>query len=228
MRTSAIASCWPSTQSLDLVQAPTDIAARAVEAELRRILGAEPIEVHRLAVSSVDQAIKSCTEFTNVPTYFLVLPTKSRWSVLWNNSWLCDGYDSLCHCLTKNHGLTTLHWSAHDEETTFQSGASFVHRTRTDGGVAERSVYCGRQDDRWTFSEYGTPLPEEDTPVYGAKRKRDRLNEQVLLSFLARLDANPWNESFYDLPSQQCYVLRRTLYPGTIEKRAAKHVLVEA
>ena len=228
MRTSAIASCWPSTQSLDLVQASAEVTAHAVKNELCRFLGAEPIEGRWVAAASIDQAIKSCAEFTNVPTYFLVLPTKSRWSVLWNNSFLCDGYDSLCHCLTKNHGLTTLHWSAHDQDTTFQSGAAFAYRMSINGAVTERSVYCGREDDRWTFHEVGAPLPEEDLLAYGSRRKRDRLNEGVLLSFIERLGAKPWDETFYDLPSQQCYVLQRTSYPQAITRRSPGEVLVAA
>ncbi|MFP8780834.1 hypothetical protein [Hydrogenophaga sp. RWCD_12] len=228
MRTSAIASCWPATQSLDLVQAPIEAAANAVEKELRRFLGAEQIEGLWLTASSIDQAIKSCEEFTNVPTCFFVLPTKSRWSVLWNNSWLCDGYDSLCHGLTTNHGLTTLHWSAHDQDTTFQSGAAFSYRACVNGAVTERSVYCGRQDTGWTFYEGGVPLPEEDIQVYEARRKRDRLNERVLLSLIERLGAQPWNEAFYDLPSQKCYVLRRASYPSTITRRRPSEVFVAA
>lgn len=228
MRTSAIANCWPSTQSLDLVQAPCEVAAHAVETELRRVLGAEPIKGRWLTASSIDQAIKSCTEFTNVPTFILVLPTKSRWSVLWNNSWLCDGYDSLCHWLTSNHGLTTMHWSAHDQDSTFQSGAAFAYRARINGTVTERSVYCGREDARWTFHEEGAPLPEEDMQVYEARRKRDRLNEQVLLSLIERLGAHPWDEAFYDFPSQQCYVLQRTSYPSAIARRRPNEVLVAA
>jgi hypothetical protein len=228
MRTSAIADFWPSTQSLDLVQAPSEAAALAVEMELGRFLGTEPIEGRWLAASSINQAIRSCTEFTNVPTYFLVLPTKSRWSVLWNNSWLCDGYDSLCHCLTKNHGLTTMHWSAHDQDTTFQSGAAFTYRVRRNGAVAERSVHCGRQDDRWSFHEQGAPLPEEDLRAYESRRKRDRLNERILLSLIERLGANPWDEAFYDLPSQKCYVLQRKSYPSAITRRHPTEVFVAA
>lgn len=201
------------------------MVAQAVEAELRRILGVEPIERHRLAVHSVKQALKSCLSFTNVPTYFLVLPTSSRWTVLWNNSWLCDGYDSLCYCLTKNHGLTTVHWSAHDEETTFQPGAAFTHRAYATDAMMERSVSCSREDDRWLFHQQGAPLPEEDTSAYGARRKRDRLNEAVLLSLLGRLGAHPWNEAFYDFTSQECFVLRRTSYPATIVSRPARYVI---
>ena len=42
------------------------------------------------------QPVSTPSVFTNVSTCYLVLPTHSRWTVRWNNSFLCDGYDSLC------------------------------------------------------------------------------------------------------------------------------------
>lgn len=99
-----------------------EVVAAAMQEEVRRFIAGEAITTSWETFSNLDAAFRSASEFANVPTIYLVLPTLSKWSVLWNNSFLCDGYDSLCHCLTKNHGLTTVHWSAHDEWTSFQSG----------------------------------------------------------------------------------------------------------
>lgn len=158
-------------------------------------------------------------EFANVPTWFVALPTRSRWVVLWNNSFLCDGYDSLCWCLTRNHGLTTVHWSAHDTTTTFQPGAAFHHRRRDGEALVERSVSCSATDGRWAFAERGEPLPEEDLSGYGARRKRDRLDERRVAALLARLGAEPWAEGFYEVADRPCFVVRRTAPPATVHTR---------
>src|SRR5262249_12907394 len=130
LRTETIQEWWPATQSLDLVEGPVKEVAAAVHAEVRRFLQLEIVSSAWKTFSGLDAAFGSASEFANVPTLYLVLPTRSKWSALWNNSFLCDGYDSLCYCLTKNHGLRTLHWSAHDQSTSFQPGAQFTHRQR--------------------------------------------------------------------------------------------------
>lgn len=214
---------WPATQSLDLIAGDTARVARAVHTELLRVLGGETVRHTEAACHDFGSALSLATDFTNVPTLLVVVPTHSKWSALWCNSFLCDGYDSLCYCLTMNHGLTTMHWSAHDSATTFQAGASFTYRTATAHGMQERSVYAGNNDGRWTFAEAGPPLPEEDVSLYKMRRKRDRLNEVVMQSLLARLGARPWRSEFYALPGR-CHVLSRPDAPRSIVRRTASSV----
>jgi hypothetical protein len=228
LRSEAIDKWWPTTQALDLVEGSVEAVAAAVDAEVRRFLKGENAVSSWKACASVDHALEHAPEFANVPTFYLVLPTRSRWTVLWNNSFLCNGYDSLCWCLTKNHGLTTIHWAAHDECTTFQRGASFRHRHRDSTGVVERSVYVAQEDKRWHFHASGPPLPQEDVSTYAARRKRDRLNEAIVVQLLSRLGASPWSEDFYAFPEERCFVLQRPNSPGTVQRRSASEVLRQA
>lgn len=216
---------WPTTQALDLVEGPVAAVANAVAAEVTRFVKGEPVVTSWAPFPNLDAAFGLAAEFASVPTVYLVLPTQSRWVVLWNNSFLCDGYDSLCWCLTKNHGLTSLHWSAHDNWTTFQSGAGFVHRRRRGAELVERSVHVAQDDRRWRFYQSGVPLPEEDVSSYGMRRKRDRLNERRVAALLARLGAWPWSEKFYATGARQCFVLQRVSPPGSIIRRPASEVV---
>jgi hypothetical protein len=224
-RSESIQKWWPTTQSLDLVEGPLDAVATAVETEVRRFLGGEAVVAAWESFADLDAAFRAAAEFANVPTFYLVLPSRSRWTVLWNNSFLCDGYDSLCWCLTQNHGLTTVHWSAHDEWTTFQSGASFHYRRMEGATMLERSVSASQEDKRWIFFEDGTPLPEEDLAAYGAKRKRDRFNETLMSRLLLRLGASPWSEDFYALPEQPSFVVRRPRPPASVLRRSRSEVV---
>lgn len=224
----AIDRWWPTTQSLDLVDGSIEVVTEAVLAEYVRFLQGEPIEQVLRQVDTLDQAFALAPIFTNVPTVTLVLPTRSKWTVLWNNSLLCDGYDSLCWNLTRNHGLTTVHWSAHDKITTFQAGAMFNFRRLIAGTLIERHVYCAQEDKRWIFHQSGPPLDEEEVSGYGARLKRERLNEAVLLSLLERLGARPWSDSFYANPEKPVSVLKRTGPPSTITSRAREAVLQTA
>ena len=220
-----IRTWWPSTQSLDLVEGPVRPVARALEVEVSRILAGEHVVNSWQRFEDLDAVFRSAPDFGNVPTFFVALPTRSKWTVLWNNSFLCDGYDSLCWCLTSHHYLTTIHWSANDDWTTLQAGATFTYRKHDGANVVERSVYCGQEDERWTFHTTGQPLDEENTSEYAARRKKDRLNEQSLLSLLSRLGARPWSEDFYALPEQECFAISRPCPPTTVLKRTREQVL---
>jgi hypothetical protein len=61
-----------------------------------------------------DEALCSADYSANFPIIFVIMPTTSKWVVIWNNHFLCDGYGALCYNLTRKHGFTTMHWSAHD------------------------------------------------------------------------------------------------------------------
>ena len=224
-RTGVVGKWWPTTQSLDLVEGSAEHVAAAVEIEVRRFVNDTPVSGSWTTVPDLDAAFLIPAVFTNVPTHYLVLPTHSRWTVLWNNSFLCDGYDSLCWCLTENHGLTTMHWFAHDEWTTMQSGAGFTHRRREGAQVMERSVYCAQEDKRWQFHAAGTPLAEESLEQYSAPRKRDRLNEASMIGLLHRLDADPWIDGFYAVPERKIFVLQRLEIPTTIAVHTRADVL---
>src|SRR5262245_53933765 len=255
IRTEALQRWWPTTQCLDLVEGPVEAAAEAVHAEVSRWHHSVPDQGpaatswegvraaaarvlghnRSAAVSSVaaawevfaglDAAFAAAPLFTNIPTFLLVLPTHSKWSVLWNNSFLCDGYDSLCHCLTENHQLTTLHWIAHDATTTAQPGATFTHRKWVKSSLVVRSVYVGQNDRRWLFEQYGPPLPEEDRGLYQAARTRDRLDERHMLDLLDRLGARPWSEAFYALQEKPCYAVRYEGVASSILRRTRQQVL---
>lgn len=225
IRTETLQRWWPTTQSLDLVEGSVEKVAAAVQAEVARFVNGEEVATSWEPFHNLDAAFGAATEFHNVPTFYLVLPTWSRWTVLWNNSFLCDGYDSLCWCLTNNHGITTMHWSAHDEWTTFQSGAVFYYRRRSGFDIVERYVQTFQEDKRWLFSQSGEPLPEEDVAGYATRRKRDRLNEERMSQLLARLGAFPWQEQFYALPQIKAFVLRRIDAPSTITRKERDEVL---
>jgi hypothetical protein len=203
--------------SLDLVRAPINGAASAVFAEVTRFVEGEQLSSGWVPFSSLDQVFGSIAIFTNVPTVYFVLPSCSDWSVMWNNSYLCDGYDSLCWCLTEHHGLSTMHWCSSDEDAVFQAGSSFTFRTKSESGLTKRSVFCGKNDERWEFRTEGQPLPEEELAAYTVRRKRDRLDERGMINLLARFGARPWDD--------ECYVagkasrIERVAYPNTIDQK---------
>jgi hypothetical protein len=213
----ALQRWWPLPDSLDLVRAPVDVAATAVLAEVTRFVGAEQLSCSWVPFASIAQVFESVAVFTNVPTVFFVLPTHSDWTVLWNNSFLCDGYDSLCWCLTTKHNLTTMHWRSSDEDAVFQAGSSFTVRKQSPSGLRERSVYCCKNDKRWEFHTVGEPLPEEEIAPYSARLKRDRLNELAMLKLLGRLGARPWEAEFYRVG--EAFRIERVSYPNTISQK---------
>lgn len=219
---------WPTTQSLDLVEGSIENvaeAAYAVFSDIAKFVGDEFSAVWQ-RFEQLDMAFSSVPYFDNVGSYLLVLPTRSKWSVMWNNNFLCNGNDRFCLALTSQHALTTIHWSSHDDRTTFQPGTMFHLRRKSVGGLLERRVQSAQTDRRWDFFEQGYPLPEEDLDGYQAKKKRDRINEQRIIELLARLGAFPWDEAFYALPEQRVFSLSRPL-PKNAVQRMRNEVLIQ-
>jgi hypothetical protein len=156
------------------------------------------------------------------------MPTHSQWTVLWYDSFHFSGYDSLCSNLTKRYGFKTLHWTSSDTEALYLPGTLFTHRQRTGESLAERSVYCAKEDaGKWSFHAHGTPLAAEDVAAYAARRKADRLNEQRMAELLGRLGAFPWKAEYYALPDKPVYVVRRRTYPPTIATKSRQEILAK-
>lgn len=209
---------FPLGVSIDLVEGDLPVVADAVRTQVRRWTGREPLVESEHPFSGWRSLFGSVESFTNVPTKFYCIPTNSRWTALWTNCFLCSGYDSLCLCLTKNHGLRSIHWKASDESGIFQPGSNFCHRMiDSESEVAERTVHCSRQDSKWVFHEIGKPLPEEDLTLYKERIKKKRFNEPILLELLARLGAEPRNERFYDF-TRPARIIERTGFPDTIRR----------
>jgi hypothetical protein len=202
---------------MDLVLGPPTAVAQAVHSQVVGFAEGEQLTHGWVVFESLEGIFSSVSAFTNYPTVLFVLPTHSAWSVLWNNCHGCDGFDSLCWNLTSKHGFATMHWRASDQDAVMQAGASFTFRRRTDSGIAERSVYCCKNDGRWEFHANGDPLPEEDVHSYSLRRKHDRLNELKMLALLSRIGARPWDSSFYKFG--EAFRIERISYPSTISSK---------
>ena len=219
MRGDRIFHDWfPLGVAIDLVEGDVSDVAEAVRTQIGRWTGRERLEESESSLTDWNSLFSSVDVFTNVPTKFFCIPTNSQWTVLWTNCFLCDGYDSLCLCLTKNHGLRTIHWKASDEPGVFQPGSNFCHRAISAGGnLEERTVHCSQQDSRWVFHEIGAALPEEDLSLYQARARRNRFNEEVSIELLGRLGAKPREQQFYDF-SRPIRIVERIGFPDTVSR----------
>lgn len=214
IRDSVFDSWWPLGQSLLLARASIHDTAKALEADGKRLreLCSQEYQYEWLKRSSIEDLLRNAGPFPNSPTRHYALPTKTAWTVIWNNSALCDGHDSFAHCLTHFWGIETLHFYSSDKSSIQLAGSHFTHRVRGDTEEMKvRDVYCCDQGGRWHFEQHGDPLPEEDLESYSAKRKRDRLNEQCLMELLQRLGIQPWRETTYDF-AQSCFCMINAKY----------------
>ena len=216
MKSQEIVRWWPLTQSFDLVKATPKQTSVAVKKVFSQFTNREPWRVRSTNFDGFDAAFSSVRKLTNVPTVFLVFPTHSKWSVLWSNSFLCDGYDSLCYNLTKQFQVETIHFTANDSPTVTDSGALVTFRRHDGATILERTIYSIKEDSRWTFYQRGDPLSFENLERYRARRKRDRLNETSLMEMFALIGIHPWSVDFYDFSGQECYRIQRLRVPKTI------------
>ncbi len=208
---------WPLPRSIDLVEAPFELAYEAVRNQITHFVGNEPIEHGWQEVGSMGEVFESVDYFTSVPTIYYIIPTKTPWTAIWNNSFEFDGHSELCWNLTALHTLTTIAWASSDTADVFQAGSHFTHRSKPENGVVIRSLHCSVQDGRWHSYQQGEPIPEEDQSLLAADELR--LNEEAMMSFLERLGARPWREDFYDFSEGRIYRVERTQPPASVFKR---------
>lgn len=207
--------CWPGTEPMILVRADVDVVAKALKADAARgdrmgrpwkwrlkhwrRGGLRFTRTRWIRVPSLGELFAGPYVLGGATQY--ALPTRSPWTVVWENDARCAGNDSLAWRLTSMYKLETLRFQSSDRDSTQLAGTTFTFRRpgRDGGEPIERSVYCASQGSRWHFHQNGEPWPEEDVARYEARRKRDRMNEEALMELLARMGARPWQESFYDL-----------------------------
>jgi hypothetical protein len=196
---------------MDFAKGQYQDVASAVETEVRRFIQGEPLLKEQRKFDSMSDVFGSPKVFGNVPLLYFILPTESDWTAIWTTTFLCSGYDSLCACLTRNHGFETVHFTSSDTGGPFQPGTVLSHRTKT----GERHIAAIQEDTKWTFHASGTPLPEEDLTLYQRKKIKERWNSKLLLQLLQKIGILPWSESFYDL-SHPTTCLDRTSAPLSI------------
>ena len=191
-----IRAWWPLARSLDLVRAPLATVAEHLASEIGRTIG--PHRATSIEPRHLHDVFASVTTFTNFPTVFFALPARNGWTVLWNNSFQCDGYASLAYNLTRVHGVDTLHFSSSDTDGPGLAGTTFAWHPASGGGEPARTLYCASQGKRWNFHATGTPLPGEVLADYEKRVIRERMNERSMMALLATLGAEPWREAFYE------------------------------
>ena len=196
MKDPVIQAWWPLARSLDLVRAPLAKVAEHLASEIVRTIG--PYKATWIEPRNLHDVFATVTTFTNFPTTFFALPARNGWTVLWNNSFQCDGYSSLAYNLTRLHCVDTLHFSSSDTDGPGLAGTTFAWHPASGGGEHTRTLYCASQGKRWTFHATGTPLPGEVLADYGKRLIRERMNERKMMALLATLGAEPWREAFYD------------------------------
>jgi hypothetical protein len=210
---------WPLGQSLTLVRATTSRVALAFEQEAERLReyicgGADHfVWVRHSSIADLFQSVK---KFTNSPTIHYAIPTKTDWTVVWDNGSACDGHSSFAHCLTRFYNLETISFSSTDRDSIMLAGTQFTHSKAGSGAApVKRHVYCCSVGNRWEFRESGESLPEEDAARYNRRRKRERLDEEGMMELLVRFGIHPWREATYNFQARCFRMLHSKLFESS-------------
>ena len=137
-----IKELFPLTQSFGLVLGNTTEVANAIFKEIKKYTKNEiGIELKYLTLKNIDEAIYN-NKFTVTPTKVITFPTKTKWIIVWNNSFLCNGWDSLFINLTNFYNYNTFYFCSHDTITTKLPGTYFYYKYRKNEILKERYVWA--------------------------------------------------------------------------------------
>jgi hypothetical protein len=215
---------WPVFQSLVLAKAPARDVAQALASQrgagsrasrpswlpfLRQ--GARglprPGTFAAIRVKSLAELFCSIERYSGGNEY--VLPTRSPWSVVWEDFSNCVTDHSVGWRLARRHGFETIHFYSTDRNSTQLAGTMFTYFWPADNDREDpqRNVYCCNQGSRWHFHASGQPLPQEDLARYEQRRKRERLNEQALevaVGFALHEDSADANDAAWFALAVEC------------------------
>lgn len=216
---------WPFLMSFDLVRASKATALECVMRQISRFTDGDPLTTLDFRFESLSQVFVHPGDYASVPTALYVLPTRTPWSVIWTNTFHCNGYDSLCHCVSLFDRLETLHFSSCDEDAFYQAGTQLTHRVpKGEKEVESRTVQAFKDDSRWQWYAAGPEQPYENAKNYTSRRKRDRLNEAILADYLRDLGCDPRDEEVYDRVQAVTCIVRENP-PSTITREPYSYVL---
>ena len=213
-------SLYPLTQSMDLVEGDAQAVSQAVLSEIKRYCPNENgIILKTTPPFSPGLFLSECGFLTNVPTVLWVIPAVKGWSIILTNTFICSGYDSLCHNLTRLYGWPTFHFQSSDSTTTMLPGTGFTYRFLENEEMRKRYAQASVDDsDHWVFYENGPVQPFERVENYKERIKKKRLNEARMKEIFQRLGLDPWNDASY-LVDQPCSLVRRTQFPDIVNSK---------
>ena len=103
--------------------------------------------------------------------------------------------------LCERLGVVTCFFSHNGDAASPQFGSSqFCHFTptfETNGVTVQERQVMVYKESGWTFSQNGDPLPFEHVDRYASKRKKDRLDAELLREYGKAIDLPFWDEKAY-------------------------------
>ena len=178
---------WPFYIGFDLVLADVEQTADAVENELNRFFNNQ-VTRESIKLKTLADVFSKPNAYTSFPTEFFVVPTKSPWTLLWCNTFHCNGYDSLCYCITQHSQLETIHYTSCDHDAFYQAGSQWHHRV--DCGT-ERVISAIRNDTKWDWFSNGELQSYENEKYYENRIIKKRFNNHIVNEYLDEIGFNP-------------------------------------
>ncbi|MCL2147741.1 MAG: hypothetical protein FWH47_00135 [Methanomassiliicoccaceae archaeon] len=216
---------FPLTQSFGLVLGDATEVADAIFNEMRKYTKDENgIELDRPILGNFDDAIYN-NKFTVPITRVIAFPTRTEWTIIWNNSFLCDGWDSLCYNLTRSCNYDTFHFCSHDAITTMLPGSYFYYRWVENEVLKERYAWaCKNDSGRWEFIEKGETRYFETVEDYEDRMIKNRLNEDKMEKIFDKMGINPWERTSYRY-NEPYFQITRTKYPETTKEKDVDKII---
>ena len=106
---------------------------------------------------------------------------------------VADGYMSMIYMISK--GVPGLHLVIQASSLSCKYPRNAITAIAEEETV--RVVYAMRDTNTWEFIEKGAPLFFEDSGLYGARQKRDRLTPEIISKYLARFGYGSLDKDFW-------------------------------
>jgi len=138
--------------------------------------------------------------YDNLRPRYLITPTRSQWILFFDNSVIGGVHYSIFRNMavrlkTRSVGILIDDLEkARSDNRPF--GLQFMYADARYNQIADRSLALVYDNNKWSFEQYGSPLPFEKAEDYLRKKKADRLTITLIKEYLSCLGIDSEGEDF--------------------------------
>jgi len=201
-----------------------------------RLSRGQSLEMTEITSGSLEDILYQLLPLTSgMRTRFLFIPTRSQWTVYFDNEWSGSDPSSVVSYLAEE--IDCLGVRVVWVPNTFKGGK----KGRLGAVIFEvydkpnpilnirRSIYLvneGNWSNKWDFGTSGEPFAFEQTERYKARRKTDRFTPEMLDAYLKELGIDAFSEDFYYATKEKPAKL--VSVKGKIPQEVKKYTLKKA
>ena len=210
----------PVTREFGMINAPLEVVTAAIVSWWGKISGPEDVSVSRPSGTLAD-VFSTLAPLTIAKNRILLLPTTGPWTAVFANGINGSDPGPIMSAMSRELTVRAMRLCIAARKATYPAVIWEVYDAAgTEHQISNirRSIAAANDGGRWVFETSGEPFPFEHLSRYEARLKRDRFDEDLLRTYLAKFGIHDWADALLT-PSDpvDAVQITRPPWPGAKE-----------